>query len=256
MAQTKIIGFCGRSQSGKGLSCNYIMGMAYKSNGLIDSFSIANNGNLVIEGESPFFTCNELSNIPKETGHTPKTGGIITLHPYNVVRTLSFADPIKECAITMFGIKPEIVFGDNEDKETLTKYTASDFQKLLGESYPWRGHKGDELLSVRNLLQIIGTDIGRMINKNIWIDRLLEKIERTKEEGCQLILVDDVRFDNEIEALKNIGATIIGLTRYNSQSNHQSEFPSLGLCDYVIDNINMTIEEYCIKLFDIVKTII
>jgi len=64
----------------------------------------------------------------------------------------------------------------------------------------------------RKLLQIIGTDAGRiMINENIWINRLVEdlKIVRETEKYLQrshtYYVSDDVRFKNEHIALKSAG---------------------------------------------------
>lgn len=65
----------------------------------------------------------------------------------------------------------------------------------------------------RQLLQIIGSDIGReLINKRIWVDRLLQDIDivrlveriKTPNENS-FFVVDDVRFTNEAEALLDLG---------------------------------------------------
>lgn len=78
---------------------------------------------------------------------------------------------------------------------------------------------------VRELLQVIGTNIIRKHKPNWHIDKLIEDVNKSKAE---LIAIDDVRFPNEYEAIKNIGGEVffiirtIGVTN-EMISNHQSE---------------------------------
>jgi len=58
---------------------------------------------------------------------------------------------------------------------------------------------------VREVLQIIGMT-GRMLCEDIWIRKLLEKIGNK-----QKIVIDDIRFKNEVKALKEHGFLIVKL---------------------------------------------
>lgn len=57
----------------------------------------------------------------------------------------------------------------------------------------------------REILQYIGTELGRnLVDEDIWIKRLLAKIDSNDN-----VLVTDVRFPNEVEALQKAGFNIV-----------------------------------------------
>lgn len=63
--------------------------------------------------------------------------------------------------------------------------------------------------SARYAMQTLGTEWGRdLISPNIWVNACLARCQRE-----ELAVVTDVRFPNEVEALRGIGATIIRITR-------------------------------------------
>lgn len=57
---------------------------------------------------------------------------------------------------------------------------------------------------------MVGT-VGRQINHDIWIEQLMERIEKYKTCGVENIIVDDVRFENEAKALKEAGFVLVYL---------------------------------------------
>ena len=85
---------------------------------------------------------------------------------YSDSQILSFASPVKEIALNIFGMK----------------------QKN------------------RRLLQDIGTAYRRR-DRDIWVNVLLSRID----EGKEVVIVDDVRYENELIALKSKGFKIIWL---------------------------------------------
>lgn len=60
--------------------------------------------------------------------------------------------------------------------------------------------------SPRRAMQLLGTELGRQgLGENVWIDHL---VTRAAREGHSKIVVDDVRFDNEANAMAvRLGAT-------------------------------------------------
>jgi hypothetical protein len=83
--------------------------------------------------------------------------------------------------------------------------------------------------SPRHLMQTLGTDWGRgMIDENIWLWSMQHRIDIAKEQGAQVIVIDDCRFDNEADFITNQGGTVVLLRRdgidYGSDS-HASEQP-------------------------------
>ena len=63
----------------------------------------------------------------------------------------------------------------------------------------------------RKFLQWIGTDWGRSIDENIWVDALVRRVEQVGADTP--IFVSDARFKNEFDALKAAGFIIIKLNR-------------------------------------------
>ena len=113
-----------------------------------------------------------------------------------------------------------------------------------------------ETISVtpRLLLQTIGTDIVRAINPDIWINALfvnypsdeLIKQLNSKTDGSYGVrqpnwIITDVRFPNEVKAIKKKDGIIIRINREtNYVSNHSSEIAldDYEDFDYTIDNNN------------------
>lgn len=117
-----------------------------------------------------------------------------------------------------------------------------------------------EYLTPRLILQRLGTDCGRdMIHPNIWVNALFadyRPLDDTKRASMGNVIdysdcpfpswiITDVRFPNELEALKaRNGLSIrVNTNRAGIVSNHESETAlDDATFDYVIDN-NGTMEE-------------
>lgn len=107
---------------------------------------------------------------------------------------------------------------------------ASTIKKMLmAMGITWEyiyGSKKDELIpnlgvTGRFLMQSLGTDWGRnMISRSIWVNMFLENLKEDES-----VIVDDVRFPNEAEALKKAGFYLIRIDRPFSthQDLHESE---------------------------------
>ena len=89
----------------------------------------------------------------------------------------------------------------------------------------------------RYAMQTLGTEWGRnLLHENIWVDMLVAKAN--KEAG--IVVVDDVRFPNEIKAIRDNGGVVAWVERisiYEGDDEHSSE-TSVGSadCDVWIDN--------------------
>lgn len=74
----------------------------------------------------------------------------------------------------------------------------------------------------RHAMQTLGTEWGRkLISENIWLN-----LWRQQAASHPKIVCDDVRFANEVQAIKDMGGTIIRVRRPNGSegsSNHESE---------------------------------
>ena len=126
---------------------------------------------------------------------------------------LSFASPLKEITKILFNLSDEDV-NDPIKKELINpKFNASP----------------------RELMQWLGTDIMREeFNKkfnysgSIWIDSVKDKIKTLLEDNKDVV-IDDVRFQNEVDMIHSLGGIVINLhndldnTLNNSTSTHSSE---------------------------------
>lgn len=77
--------------------------------------------------------------------------------------------------------------------------------------------------NIRQMLQIIGTDLIRKYEPNWHVNCMINDINSFNDET--VIIIDDVRFPNEKEAIENIGGEVFFIVRpnYFDVSNHISE---------------------------------
>ena len=83
----------------------------------------------------------------------------------------------------------------------------------------------DTIKDVRHLLQFVGTNIIRKYYPDWHIDKLVSGIEN---DDAKFITIDDVRFPNELKAIKKLGGNAFFIIRTNGItgsmiSNHESE---------------------------------
>lgn len=181
----------------------------------------------------------------------------------------SFAGNLKQIASILTGIPVE-KFEDHEFKKS-----------LLGEDWDCLGQKDCELfipgschtgtpfnepMSVREFLQKLGTDALRDgLHRNVWVNSLFAGYMDTQGAGKAEFdftpddvqgqdnaspiypkwIVTDMRFPNEIKAIKQRGGLTIRLTRnQHLLSGHISEIAlDNAKFDYIIDNQNQSLEE-------------
>ncbi len=120
----------------------------------------------------------------------------------------SLADPLKEIAMRVFGFSRNQCYGTQAEKETVDpRYN----------------------FSPRWLLQRLGTEGCRaVLGENVWTDALIYRISKDEPDFA---VIEDVRFVNEVNAIRSIGAPYTGrvwlLECPNRQSNadatHASE---------------------------------
>lgn len=101
-------------------------------------------------------------------------------------------------------------------------------------------------MTIRQLLQILGTDVFRAMWEPVWINAWKHRLP-ADGDGVNYILVGDVRFPNEVKAVQDKGGKVIRFSRapFAEDDQHTSEtaLDGWGGFDAVIDNADMTIEE-------------
>jgi hypothetical protein len=111
---------------------------------------------------------------------------------------LSFAGSLKDATSSIFGWDRALLEGDTlesrEFRETVDSYWSNKFGKDITPRY---------------ILQYFGTDVCRnhLLN-SIWVDSLERKILQYDN-----VVITDVRFNNEIDFITNLGGTLIQIDR-------------------------------------------
>jgi len=122
-------------------------------------------------------------------------------------RTFAFADPLKRAAQDIFFLTHEQVHGSLADKETVD---------------PRWG------LTPREILQRLGTEVGRSIHADTWTKNMQYQLEREvrvaswgpqndlpwePEPVAKGLVVTDVRFANEAEMVHTLGGHVVRVDR-------------------------------------------
>lgn len=101
----------------------------------------------------------------------------------------------------------------------------------------------------RTLMQMIGTNVARIVHKDYWVNALM--IDYSNK--CNWIITD-VRFPNEIDAIKQNQGIVINVRRNTGlEDNHKSETALDNIIwneEYLIDN-NGSFEELYNNVFNI-----
>lgn len=111
-----------------------------------------------------------------------------------------------------------------------------------------------EPMTTRQALQNIGEEFKKIFGKDIWIKSLKNNIGNDYKYNSILIIITDVRFENEFDFVKNeLGGKMILVTSPNSNNyEHISEKPINKEYDYIIENSG-TLEELENKVKEILK---
>lgn len=242
-----IIGIAGRKQSGKNTVANIVNGELLKQKELISDYKINTDGKLVIQ-------TTDTNNI--------RGWGILDvtrkdndfqayadkqIWPY--IKVYHFADYLKSIAINLFDLDSTKVYGSDEDKNSLTNFSWSKMPSA-------KRKKGK--LTIREFLQYFGTEIVRKIKNDAWVDSTLKLIE---SEASEIALIPDVRFPNEVLAIRQKGGIVIRLTRdiYNDKHECESSLDKDNFdwsnFDHIIDNSNSSIEQLQNKIKELMRII-
>lgn len=198
----------GKMQSGKSSAANMLVGEVMKRSGMVPEYSIDDLGILHI----PYISENkdiewgefDLSRVDYSFTNW------CNLNLWDKVKVFNFADPLKHMIHKLFNIPLEKLYGSNEDKDSLTKYTNKDL-KADGPL--------DKVLTIRELLQKFA-DLCRDVDKDCFLNATRRNI---LDYQSNLNIVADCRFVNEIHSMRDFGAKIIRLKRNPIKSNHKSE---------------------------------
>jgi len=167
------------------------------------------------------------------------TLGCYFVNHRNYIR-FAYADALKNATRAIFDFNDEQLNGNK--KETIDEF--------------WG-------VTPRQVLQFIGTDLFRnhgsellpQVGNNIWIWVVKRKLKKILDENPDAkIVITDVRFENELNLIKELGGQIIKVKReiQNNSDNHESEkYIDELYCDISVEN-NGTISEFYDKIEKII----
>lgn len=96
-------------------------------------------------------------------------------------RKMAFADALRDEVAWLLGVSPQLV--------------RMDIFKTMSFRI------GSRVLSGREVLQWWGTEVRRAADPDYWVDQTTLALLKAGEEGCPLVVVDDVRFLGEALAV-------------------------------------------------------
>ena len=113
------------------------------------------------------------------------------------VYTVAFADAIRDI---MYAVDPIIGYEDGEFVRYAT--VIDEYGYEAAKDYP----------EFRQFAQRLGTEGGRAVfGESVWVDIVMRKVERLPVSS--LVLIPDVRFPNEYEAIKDWGGFVVRVDR-------------------------------------------
>lgn len=211
-----------------------------------------------------------------QAGSGKDTVANILANEYGGAR-IALADPIKDLARSIFGFTDEQLWGPSELRsqtvpvpKDLTRWAPdrvysgnkpiwhSDYVKWLDDlpdkcGLPskreahfkcWVDNhiRGREVVTARHVLQTLGTEFGRNLYRNVWVDITLNRAQQMLSDTLNknnIVVISDGRFRNEVLAVKKLGGFVLNVVDPNSVSTetHPSEAEQTSIPSFWFDQV-------------------
>lgn len=231
----------GAKQSGKTTSATAIYGMHLVNQGILPNANFDTNGKMTVVYDKETNNGVEFD-IDSSEDHMV---GFMKKNVWAHIKHASFADALKTSCAQLFGIDEKLMWGTNEDKESKTHIQWESLHKLLPQYASKTGP-----MSVRELLEVFGTDICREFDLNCHIKSAKNKLDITNPT---IGIIPDGRFYNEFEFFENLKkntAQQVLLIKHKRKPHKSSAKSENGLdgiddsrFDLVLDNKNLSVNE-------------
>lgn len=209
----------------------------------------------------------------------------------------AFADSLKRMCIDILGLTVRQCYGSDDDKNTLVPHllwenfpvpawSMPDGSVYIESSELGKQHIHNQELrlmdallkrdivssetafklsplrklgpmTAREVMQFWGTEIYRRAYGNVWADACIRKI---RQSGCELAVITDCRFPNELETIQEAGGKVLKLTRnifpedkHPSETAFDEENFDQSRFDGVLDNRDMDVSDQCEALYGILR---
>ncbi len=294
MSEQRILAFSGKKSAGKNTACNFVVGTHLSSLGIIhEGFMISQ------ETEGQLYVTDIHGDKDAGDGILDlnnRSIEFLTLaeeYIFPFVKIYSFADLLKEeVCMKILGLTRDQCYGTDEEKNSLTALRWEDMPCVvtevpdmeiptvgfldknaelefingrIGEYYLKHKITGivyhkPGLMTAREVMQFVGSEIFRKMYNNVWVDALIRRIQ---QENSLLALISDCRFPNEVQGVLDAGGQVIRLTKdvFAGKDTHQSETAldrdkfDWSRFSAVIDNHNMNINEQNVATFNTLNSL-
>jgi hypothetical protein len=163
---------------------------------------------------------------------------------------LALADPLKRICREVFAFSDTQLWGPSEERNRPDP-------RYLSFLLPGPGGDLPVYLSPRVALQTLGTEWGRCCYPNVWVDYALRTAAAVEQghlyhphaglgppnaKRAAGVVIPDVRFDNEVQAIRRAGGRVVRLRRPGCEGHvgvpgHRSEVEQDGLLDADFDAV-------------------
>ncbi|MFI7096421.1 deoxynucleotide monophosphate kinase family protein [Streptomyces lydicus] len=143
---------------------------------------------------------------------------------------VAFADPLKEAALKVDPLIEQV------DMAFLSPGEAPDVRlSEIVNGWGWARAK-DDAPEVRRFLQELGASI-RALDEDFWLRQALKKAADVNETTGRPVVITDVRYPNEVAALRKAGWHLVYIDRPGTpRMAHESEQLTEANADYLIQN--------------------
>lgn len=270
---SKILAIAGKKTCGKTTLCNFLHGYQLKAYGIIEDFDLTDKGKLVIKAntDSGEVAHGQIDIMRRDL----EFGEWAAYNMWPFVKQYSFASALKEMCLGLFNIPWESIYGTNDQKEQKIEHLKWENMpgvltpdKIKNNGVYLTGEYGypeavqhleglgliihpEGMMTGREFMQFLGTEVMRKMYDNVWCENTIGQV---LDEEPQLALIDDARFSNEVQTIKDAGGKIIQLIRVDNDDAHASENGLEGIeFDAVIDARNMDMVQMCTELVAILE---
>lgn len=172
---------------------------------------------------------------------------------YENVKQIAFADPLKQVVHHMFNIPLEDCYTET-GKNKRTWVTWGD----VPSGWNTANHHPHVQLTVRELLQLVGTDLVRNgMNRAHWINLAKQRIEGLRGI-VDVVVVTDVRFDNERDTVWQCGGRVLTIAGRSAGGtpSHPSEALGFKTNGTVVNGPGTTAEELMAQVKELVPELV
>ena len=157
---------------------------------------------------------------------------------YGNINRLAFAGCVKK-EVAEFLEDCEVLFehrhlwGDNSDKEAILRISQryKDYEPMPGYLLEHGSYNaGWWYFTPRTLMQYFGTEYRRAQDDQYWVKKCMNSCSKS-----MLNIITDVRFPNEVKAIKDAGGVVVRIDRPDRPGVSNQEHPSETALDGYLD---------------------